>query len=262
MPSKTNSSADYDIVISETFKRLVRDYGTRDSYDFEKSLLETVIRNLVSAGKIKRIKNIADIKYTYDARKDFPITISSKGYWAITGRGKGKYRIQKVAQNNLIRVPNDFGSARIQKYSLKDKTPPLVLEVLGDDEQATMTRLMYNDLLSRFLEMETHRIQGHERTFLSCGQIEVDEVYVGKKDGKHKYIIPISGKGGDKDFLSYTQALNLSLYSMEKESSKEFMGIPLGVTRQPTGDIYVVQFTCSLNIHDIKIERVGKFSFI
>ena len=255
--------ADYDIVIGEAFLRLVREQGVRESYQFEKTLLEDVIKDLVSKRKIRKsgIKNIADIKYTYDARKDFPNAISSQGHWAITGRGKGKYTFQKVKQNNLIRIPGDFGGIQIQDYSVKDKTPAPVSEVLGSDEQATMTRLMYNDLLSRLLELKAYRVQGHERTFLSCGQIEVDEVYVGE-DGKQKYIIPISGKGGDKDFLSYTQALNLSLYGMEKEAYKGFVVLPLGVTRQTTGEIYVVEFTCSPELHGIKIKKVGKFTFI
>lgn len=262
MPS-TPKLADYDIVISEAFLRLVREQGVNESYEFEKKLLEDVIKDLVSKRKIRKsgIKNIADIKYTYDARRDFPSTISSKGHWAITGRGKGKYTFQKIKQSNLIRIPEDFGGIQIQGNSLMDKTPAPVSEVLGNDEQATMARLMYNNLLSRFLGMETYHVQGHERTFLSCGQIEVDEVYVGKDD-KRKYIIPISGKGGDTDSLSYTQALNLSLYGMEKKSYTGFVTIPLGVTRQTTGEIYVVEFTCASDIHGIKIKKVGKFTLI
>jgi len=255
--------ADYDIVISEAFLRLTLMQGVNKSYEFEKKLLEDVIKDLVSKRKIRKsgIKNIADIKYTYDARKDFPSAISSKGHWAITGRGKGKYTFQKIEHNNLIRITGGFGGIEIQDYSFKDRTPTPVSEVLGSDEQATMTRLMYNDLLSPLLGMRTYRVQGHERTFLSCGQIEVDEVYVGD-DGERKYIIPISGKGGDKDFLSYTQALNLSLYGKEKEAYKGYEILPLGVTRQTTGEIYVIEFTCSSDIHGIKIKKVGKFTRI
>ncbi|MDA8093079.1 MAG: hypothetical protein M0T84_04075 [Betaproteobacteria bacterium] len=123
-----------------------------------------------------------------------------------------------------------------------------------------MTRLRYNDILSKFLEIRTYQVQGHERTNLSCGQIEVDEVYVGI-DGANKFIIPISGKGGDKDCLSYTQALNLSNYALEKKRYQGYVGRPLGVAKQSDGTIFVVEFNCVKRIHDLEIVRVGAFKF-
>lgn len=253
-----NSGADYDKVISEAYKRLKKKHGSSDCYPFEKKLLEDVTRDLVESGDIEPIRNIPDIKYTYDARKDFPAAISKDGYWAITGRGKGKYNFEKINQNNLIRIPSDLTAFPHQTKSIKDNTPSAVATVLGDDEQATMTRLRYNDILTDFFGFKTYQVQGHERTNLSCGQIEVDEVYVGDNNGE-KIIIPISGKGGDKDCLSYTQALNLCLYAAEKSRYQGYIAKPLGVMKHPNGLIYIVAFNAAIKIHNLKITRVGAY---
>lgn len=257
--AKKDSQADYDKVIAEVFRRLRAEYGNADAMPFEKSLLEEVTSQLVRSGAIEAIRNIPDIKYTYDARKDFPASVSKTGFWAITGRGKGKYTLERIPKNNLIRIPADLAGYAITRKKLKDATPPEVASVLGEDEQATMTRLRYNDILTDFFGFKTYQVQGHERTNLSCGQIEVDEVYVGS-DEKHRYIIPISGKGGDKDCLSFTQALNLSIYAQEKSRYSGYIARPLGVARQSNGEIYVVEFSCTKAIHDLKIERVGVYT--
>jgi hypothetical protein len=253
-----DTTADYDKVIVEAFERLRKKFGDVDAMPFEKVLLETVTRELSETGDIRPIRNIPDIKYTYDARRDFPAEIAKFGHWAITGRGKGKYTFERISRNNLIRIPGDLEAFQVKREVRKDQTPSAVAQVLGDDEQATMTRLRYNDLLSAFFGFSTHQVQGHERTNLSCGQIEVDEVYVGI-DGSKKYIIPISGKGGDKDCLSYTQALNLSIYAQEKSRYRGYFGRPLGVAKQSHGEIFVVEFNCVSRIHDLKIERVGAY---
>jgi len=259
--SKTTSAADYDKVISEAYLRLKNEYGQIDSYPFEKKLLEDVTSDLLAAGHIAPIKNIPDIKYTYDARKDFPPSISEDGFWAIIGRGKGKYNLQKIHQNNLIRIHKDFNLSEIPVHTINDQTPIEVASILGDDEQATMTRIRYNDILTHFLGVKAHQVQGHERTNLSCGQIEVDEIYVAT-DGKEKFIVPISGKGGDKDCLSYTQAWNLSVYSCEKSRYQGYTGRPLGILKDNSGLIYITEFTCSLKIQDIKVEKISAYRLI
>ena len=262
---KTPKDADYDTVIAEVYSRLKKQHEGSPSiaYQFEKKLLEEVTRDLVKSEKILDIRNIPDIKYTYDARKDFPASIANDGFWAITGRGKGKYTFETIPKNNLIRVPADIkgGEYNYEVVIIKDETPAAVAAVLGDDEQATMTRIRYNNILTKFLGMDTFQVQGHERTNLSCGQIEVDEVYVGEKEGI-KYVIPISGKGGDKDRLSYTQALNLSIYANEKKKYGAYTGIPLGVLRHGDGNIYILQFTCSTIIQELKIVRIGVFKLV
>ena len=250
--------ADYDIVIAEVFKRL----HTKKDYAFTKDHIVEVMETLKKSGHVDHIKNIPDIKYTYDARRDFPSRVSSTGHWGIVGEGKAKYRFVALPQNNLIRIPKDIEKLNPSHSKIKDVTPAPVSAVLGNDEQATMTRARYNDLISVFLGAQCWQVQGHERTTVSCGQIEVDEVYVGVTKTGEKIIVPISAKGGDKDCLSYTQALNLSLYAKEKVRFWGYKPVPMGVLRKSTGEIYLVRFSAADELPKIKIEDVAVYHLI
>lgn len=252
--------ADYDIVIEHLFSKLTTTHGAQSVYRFTKDDLVHAMEELKSLGRVRHIKNIPDIKYTYDARRDFPPGMAKYGFWGIVGEGKAKYRLEKISVNNLIRYPQDLSAFIGAPVSLVDKTPKQVAAVLGADEQATMTRLRYNDVISHFLGLSTYQVQGHERTSVSCGQIEVDEVYVGE-DGNKKFVIPISAKGGDKDCLSYTQALNLSIYASEKQRFAGYEPVPLGVLRTVFGEVVIVQFTHASKLAGISISRVGLYQF-
>ncbi len=258
MATRGVKSTHYDTVMAHMFEKLVQAHGEQDFYHYTKSDLVDAMEELKAQGAVKHISNIPDIKYTYDARRDFPLLMTLRGFWGITGVGKSKYRLEKIPFNNLIRYPSDFSSISIEEFKIQDVTPPEVRAVLGNDEQATMTALRYNDVISHFLGMETFQVQGHERTTVSCGQIEVDEVYVGKS-GNEKYVIPISAKGGDKDCLSYTQALNLSLYAKEKSRYSGYSALPLGVLRTIDDNIIIVQFSFSENLKDMKILKVSSY---
>lgn len=251
--------SDYDIVMLDVYAQLIATYPQQNVIPFEKVLIENTAKKLAAVGSIKTIRNIPDIKYTYDARREFPCSMTQDGYWGICGTGKGRYELRKLAQNNLVRIPLDLPDDVVQHVIITDSTHPLVAKVLGSDEQATLRRIEANKLIDDFLGFPSYRLQGHERTALSCGQIEVDEVYVAS-DGRYDYVIPISGKGGDADFLSYTQALNLCLYTLEKPKFKRYIGRPLGVWQQPDGPIYVVEFSCSSNIEEIRIVRAKAYT--
>jgi hypothetical protein len=253
-------NADYDTVISKLFNDLRQKHGDNEFYDYTKDELVEAMESLKADGKVRHIRNIPDIKYTYDARRDFPADISSTGFWGIIGTKKSHYRMEKIPQNNLIRIPIDTLKHSPKKIIVPDNTPSVVDVVLGRDEQATMTRLRYSDVISKFLKMDAYQVQGHERTTISCGQIEVDEIYIGHK-ADNKYVIPISAKGGDKDCLSYTQALNLSLYAQEKARFKGYEPIPLGVIRLSNLDTYIVRFNAAKKLSDMKIEEVAIFEF-
>lgn len=257
----TAKLSDYDIVIEGVYEQLIATHPQQNVIPFEKSLIEHTAQRLALEGKIKTIRNIPDIKYSYDARREFPSSMVKDGYWAICGTGKGRYELRKLTQNNLVRIPSDLLNVVVPHVTLVDNTHPLVAKVLGSDEQATLRRIEANNLIDHFLGMPSYRLQGHERTSLSCGQIEVDEVYVAS-DGISDYVIPISGKGGDADFLSYTQALNLSLYALEKPKFKHYTGRPLGVWQQPGGPIYVLEFSCSSRIEDIRIVQAKAYTIV
>jgi hypothetical protein len=255
--AQIKKSADYDQVIAEVFSRVcVRERPP--PYEFDKSLVELVVDDLVRKKKIDRIKNIPDIKYTYDARRGFPPEISRRGEFAIVGKGKSKYEFVKLARPNLIRLPEDL-PCTVSTTIVVDDTPELVRNVLGEDEQATMTRVHSNNLIGRVTGFRVYRVQGHERTTVhSLGQIEVDEVYVGT-NGTHRYVLPISAKGGEKDCLSYTQALNLNMYGHTKTRYSGHIVMSLGVAKKLNGDIYIVGFSSERAVELITISRAERF---
>lgn len=257
MPRQKSSDADYDLVISEVFRRLFPRGPRATRADFDKALIEEVIADLVAEGKIPGIRNVPDIKYTYDARREMPENVAKTGHWAIVGRGKAKYSFVKVPKPNLIRIPEDM-PGRASVASVPDETPSLVACVLGDDEQATMARVHYSGLITRATGLEVWKVQGHERTTVSAGQIEVDEVYVGSKGGK-RYVLPISAKGGARDSLSYCQALNLNLYGTEKTRYQGFSVRALGISRRPSGEIVVVEFSPETDVVRIGIRGWWQF---
>jgi len=234
----------YDEIIIETFK-LVEHYPLLFGGDlfFTKLHIEDIVRE-----SRHQIRNIPDIKYTYDARRAFPPYIRDKGHYAILGMGKGKYCFIRLNQPNLIPIEPD------RSIPFEDEAPLLVKEVLGNDEQATFSIINYNDLLTKFLGFKVYQVQNHERTTLSIGQVEIDSIYVGKKDDT-KVIVPISGKGGN-DFLSYTQAAVLNIFAKEKYPN--YQCISLGVKAEKDS-INIIQFSDQINIAEIKIVDSAKF---
>lgn len=251
---------DYDAIISEVFRQLRAKRPSSAIIDFEKGLIEDTIRDLHTRGVISRnIRNVPDIKYTYDSRRDFPDSISQHGHWAIIGRGKSRYSFVRIPRNNLIRLPQDLPKAP-KVVRLRDQTPPLVLAVVGSDEQATLAQIRHNDVIGRFTGLTANHVQSHERTTVSAGQIEVDDIYVGEDAKGRGFVIPISAKGG-KDCLSYTQALNLNLYGAEKDRFSGMERIPLGLVNAADESTYVIQFSTDLDIRKIRIVKAVRYVF-
>lgn len=163
----------------------------------------------------------------------------------------------RIPHNNLIRVPQDLPKVP-KTVRLRDQTPPLVLAVVGSDEQATLARIRYNDVAGHVAGLAAHHAQSHERTTVSGGQIEVDDVYVGEDTKERRFVIPNSAKGGD-DCLSYTQALNL--YGAEKDRFSGMQRIPLGIVKAADQSTYVIQFSTDLDIRKIRIVKAVRYVF-
>jgi len=230
-----------DTIISRAFREANIDlWGDRH---FKKSDLEKIVKEGNYA-----LKNIADIKYLYDARRHLPPEITKLGNFVIIGQRKGCYLFTDINHQNLIEpLPT-------KKTTFVDQTPELVAEVLGEDEQSTFSIVHYNNIISKFLGFEVLLAQNHKRTTVSCGQVEIDAVYVGKKEGV-KHIIPISGKGED-DYLSYTQAYSLNLYGKEKFPLHKC--IPLGIKAEGSS-IICVEFSPDTEVDKIVIKDMLKF---
>jgi len=267
---KLPKEIEYDTVIIALFKALRSGSADSDQMDFLKKDIEQTIERLVKKGALDdRISNVPDIKYTFDARRDFPTAIKNTGHWAIVGRGKGRYRFVRMPHSNLIRIPLDL--AHLEKHEQIDNTPPIVLGVMGDDEQATMARVRHNQVIAHFTGLtNVHQVQGHERTAVDSGQVEIDEVYVGEDGKGNRYVVPLSAKGG-KDMLSYTQALNLNLYVAgnsvarhENRRRQRYHGLerkPLGAVRTSNDTVVLVEFSTETDVREIQIKRAREYRF-
>jgi len=235
----------YDDVIGEVFKRAKNNPLLFGGYYFSKDLVEEVVIE-----KGHSVKNIPDIKYTYDARKSFPQSILDEGHFAIIGAGKGDYNFVELSKPNLIST-QDLGISKI--YTVSDKTPQVVKEIVGNDEQAMLAAIQHNEILNLLFSQKVFHVQNHLRTTISLGQIEIDSVFI----TENRKIIPISAKGKN-DYLSYTQILNLNRFCSEKYPSYQFCSFGAFAS---DSTIYLVEFSTSQSIDSIEIIKTVQIKF-
>lgn len=251
----------YDKIVVLLYRRITRGYSKNklpEELHFDLDDVRDVMRDAERRGIIdKVVKNAADIKYTYDARRDLPPECEQFGYRTWLQNGKGVYIFRRTKRKNLIRLPEDLPFKTPRTEPEFDQTPPFVASLLGNDEQAVFTRVRNSGLISKFLGFTAWPIQGHHRTTVRYGQIEVDEVQAGI-DGQQRCIVPISGKGG-QDKMSWSQALNLNMYGFEKPLVDGLEIRSLGLWRDDDDTIWMVEFTPNLDIDDIEFAKVRRF---
>lgn len=254
----------YDRIMIALFRQLSAGHTTvslPDEIAFDQDDVRTAMAQAVSDGWIdKPVKNVPDIKYTYDARRDLPPECEQCGPRTWLQNGKGRYKLRRTKRKNIIVLPDDlpFEASKIEPEI--DQTPPFVASLLGNDEQAVFTRVRNSNLISKFLGFSAWPIQGHHRTTVSYGQIEVDEVQAGL-DGEQRVIVPISGKGG-QDKLSWSQALNLNTYGAEKPLVSGLETRSIGLWRDSQDTIWIVEFTAETNIDEIEFAKVRRFKLL
>lgn len=260
--SKLLEIPEYDRIAVYLFRELTMGMGKDtlpDELPFDLDAVRFAMNKAVSDGIIvKAIKNVADIKYTYDARRELPEEIEQNGPMTWLQDGKGKYKFRRTKRKNII----DFPECLDEEPNLEpipDQTPPFISALLGKDEQAVFTRVRNAGLISQFLGFQSMPIQGHHRTSVSYGQIEIDEVQAGLQ-GEIGTIVPISGKGG-RDKLSWSQALNLNTYGAEKAPVPGLAIRSLGLWRDNQNTIWIVEFTPHTDIDEIEIVKVRRFTF-
>lgn len=252
----------YHRVAVYLFRRLTAGYGPNtlpqeiyfDLDDVRAAMTAAATDGLIS----KPFKNVSDVKYLYDAREDFPDEIEQCGPITWLSVRKGQYKLVRTRRKNLITLPQGLSTLPPVEIEV-DVTPTFIAGLLGNDEQAVFTRVRNAGLISKFLGFQAWPIQGHHRTSVTYGQIEVDEVQAGI-DNSLGTIVPISGKGG-KDRLSWSQALNLNTYGREKRPMAEMVVRSLGLWRDTAGAIWIVEFSPETDIHAIEIVRARCFVF-
>lgn len=216
---------EYERVVIYLFRKLTENY-TAETLPQAMPFTGIDIRHAAESAHVAQIvprliKNLPDIRYAFDARRNMPTEVEQCGPLTWMQVSKGKYKFERTKRRNLIDHATLTAIAPPIE-DIVDQTPPFVRQLLGDDEQAMFTRVRNTGLISSILGFQAWPVQGHARTSVSYGQIEIDEIQAGLM-GTSTCIVPISGKGG-LDMLSWTQALNLNTYGVEKSRVK---GLPV-----------------------------------
>ncbi|WP_445680069.1 hypothetical protein [Radicibacter daui] len=251
----------YDRIAVYLFRHLTNGYSAETmprEVGFDQETVRQAMRQAVADGVIDReVANVPDIKYTYDARRNLPIEMEQAGPVTWLQNGKGKYVLRRTRRKNVI----DLGTLGLEPAlePVVDQTPKFISALLGQDEQAVFTRVRNAHLISTFLGFQAMAIQGHHRTTVSYGQIEIDEVQAGIA-GSRETIVPISGKGG-QDHLSWSQALNLNTYGVQKAPIPGLAVRSLGLWRDELNTVWIVEFSPHVDIDEIEIVKVRRFTF-
>tara|TARA_R110002020_G_scaffold112746_19_gene259389 strand:- start:16150 stop:16932 length:783 start_codon:yes stop_codon:yes gene_type:complete len=251
----------YDRITILLFRELTKGFNATtlpNIIPFSKEKVVDVMSKAVKDGIIdKAVKNVADIKYTYDARRDLPLEVEQAGRLVWLGTKKGHYKFERASRRNLIDLPINPAAPPVVEHVM-DQTPPSIARLLGNDEQAAFTRVRNAGILTTFIGFHVWPIQGHQRTSVSYGQVEIDEVHAGLAPGRKLTVVPVSGKGG-QDKLSFSQALSLNTFGAEKFRKHNVAVRSLGLWRDKAGHIWLIEFSPETDIHQIRIIQVRRF---
>ncbi|WP_025808369.1 hypothetical protein [Pseudomonas chlororaphis] len=271
-PAQTQTFIDYDWVVVYLFRLLTANYTVSTLPNVIPFTLDNVRQAAQAAlndGVIKRpIKNIADIKYVYDSRRDFPDELMQASPVTWLSTGKGQYIFRRTLRKNIIDIDSIINPPPQIEHVI-DQSPPFTSNLMGTDEQAVFTRVRYAGLINQVLGFQAHPVQGHHRTSVGYGQVEVDEVQAGLH-GQTGVIVPISGKGG-QDKMSWSQVLNLNTYGEQCLARYGSITPPMtGVAVRSlclwldkrTNEIWIVEFTAHQDIDLIGIVQVRRFKFV
>jgi hypothetical protein len=198
-------SNDYGAAFVATYREAKLKAMAPDDIPFSKLRLVHHGSELVRHGLSKRklvVKNFPDALYTFRARADLPTEILADGHFAIVGRGKGLYAFVKIPTPNRLRFPVRMKAARIQ-----NQVPDWVRHYMGNDEQGMLTKIQANDLIAKYLELNSSfRLQSHLRIGVKeYGQVEVDELYVGRTNAGHVGIAVEAKNEAPEDCLNVSQ---------------------------------------------------------
>lgn len=172
-----------------------------------------------------KIKNLADVIYTYRSRRPMPSEILRTGSWVIAARGSGQYAFVKITGETTVTVPDS-----LKVYPIPYAVPEIVAQNLARDEQGMLTIVRYNRILDVFSGLACFHLQSHIRTQISeHGQVEIDELYVGvDKDGQG-FVLPIEAKE-EKERLGLDKAVALTLFARTR--FPKLICRPIGIIRR------------------------------
>lgn len=272
--TEEKSFVDYDWIMVLLFRTLTKEYSSGslpDSISFSLQDVRVAAQLALKKKKIKKkilTRNISDVKYAFDARRDFPreITQESPVTWLSTG--KGKYVLRKTKRKNIIDLAHVLTSPPNVEYVI-DQTPVFISKLMGTDEQAVFARVRYAGLMNQLLGFQAAPIQGHHRTSVWYGQVEIDEVLAGIS-GQTGVVVPVSGKG-DHDRISWSQVLNLNTYGEQCLKRFGVFGPPMTSIAvrslclwldKKTNEFWLVEFSPHTEIDEIEIVQAKRFKFV
>lgn len=247
--NEENENKDYDQVIIELFQSLYKKGATQ--LPFFKSDIERVATDLRLS-----IRNLPDITYTYrSGRSPLPAEILKYGYWAIDGAGKSKYVFVKMSRAPYFDLPEDM-----DRTSIPDATPQILLEYQSNDEQAMLARIRYNRLVDTFTGLTAYELQGHFRTTIAgLGQVEIDDLYLGVNEDGEWSVMPIEAKVGN-ELLGVVQIRALTLFARSRFPKLRIR--PLGIKSLSDGSLLFVEFNDQTEFDAVAPRRYKRYSLI
>lgn len=243
--------SDYDRIILEVFRRHYEEGDTL--LTFPKDELQEICNTF---GIV--VRNIPDIIYTYRSRRRLPAAILAIGNWAIESAGRSKYAFRL-----LVNEPHfDIRYLDYAPINIYNAIPEVVEGLLRDDEQALLTRVLYNRLVDIFTGLTCFHIQNHFRAFLKGqGKVEVDSLYVGVDQDGQLWAIPIEAKSkGDSDLIGRIQ-----ISQMAKLVRQEFPDLNrrlLAIKLLADDSIAMIEFNDKIEPDSLGILAVKRFKII
>ena len=202
-----------------------------------------------------RIKNLADVLYTYRSRRALPIELKRHGNWVIASRGAGKYAFVIVSGESTVQIPR-----HLKVYPIPYAVPEIVANNVARDEQGLLTVVRYNRLLDVFTGLACFHLQSHVRTQIKGhGQVEVDDLYVGvDKDGQG-FVLPVEAKDAGES-LGVDKAVGLTLHARAKFPN--LICRPIAVVREHPLQISCVEFEPASELTQVAVVEIRRYVLI
>src|SRR5437867_7087146 len=202
-----------------------------------------------------RIKNLADVIYTYRSRRPMPAEILKTGNWVIAARGSGLYAFVKIAGETTITIPDS-----LKVYPIPYAVPEIVAQNLARDEQGMLTIVRYNRILDVFSGLACFHLQSHIRTHIpKHGQVEIDDLYVGVvKDGQG-FVLPREAKEqGER--LGLDKAVALTLFARAR--FPKLICRPIGVIRRGLHLFDCVEFEPTEVLSKVVVLEIRRYQLV
>jgi hypothetical protein len=244
-PTTDNS---YDQVIAHVFRRRWTE-GATEVFFSKDDLID-------AAHELKlRIKNVADILYTFRSRRGLPAGIAALGQWVISSHGSGRYAFTALSGQTLVEVP-----ISLKCYPIPYAVPEIVAANLAEDEQGLLTIVRYNRILDVFTGLACFHLQSHVRTQVKGhGQVEIDDLYVGiDKDGRG-FVLPVEAKDAGES-LGVDKAVALTLFAQAKYP--ELICRPIAIIREGPEQFACVEFEPATSLAKVAVLEMRRYRLV